>query len=161
MRELILGPDHEDMGSAWFNLAQAYYAVDRLDDGNEASERSISVRIAVLGEDDPRVANTRYNYGWYLVQGGGDLDVAIAQLGEAARIFRAAGGDGHPNLTSVTTVWATALARQERWGEAERLLMERRAWVVDAGESTSGIDELLVQVYEGMRQPERAAPYRS
>jgi tetratricopeptide (TPR) repeat protein len=132
-----------------------------LRDALEAASRDAGARLT----DSPAVeARVRFALGQAHLNLG-EYDHAVEQLSRALTLSRQHLGDDDPGTLEAATVLADALIRQDRFAEAEPLLLDAasRAGRVFGDDSprVGEIHESLVRLYEAWGKPELALNWRS
>src|SRR5207253_1861456 len=78
------GPDHPELANTLRNLAYAFVAAARYDDGVAAGERLVAIEASNFGDAHVLTWKARGDLAWALAAGGDDDDSARAHATAAA-----------------------------------------------------------------------------
>lgn len=112
--------DSQAMAIACGNLASALDAADRLADALPHHRKALEIRLRLLGERHPAVANSYNNLGLSLYQQGQYAE-AFVLMQKSLELHRGLLGDESPETISVLSNLATVLNTQMKSAEAEPL----------------------------------------
>ncbi len=124
VKQSILGPNHIDVGVAWFNLGHALQGDGRPLNAREAFEHARSILVGTVGSSHPHVASVEAGLG-NLAFGAGRFDEAGAHHRRALRIREAALGPQDLQVAKSLEHLARTRKAQDRRREAAEHL--RRA----------------------------------
>jgi len=125
--------------------------------------RALEMNIQLLGPDHILVGVVQAALAG-LYREANQLEVAEKNAAEAARIHIDTLPGDHWRVAQIKSVWGEILGKLERYDEAETLLLEARAILLeDENESNrrAMTDKRLVALYESWNKPTLAALYRS
>ncbi|MBI5423176.1 MAG: serine/threonine protein kinase [Opitutae bacterium] len=159
----LLGPKDWRVASARGRLGAAWCHAGRLD----AAERELRTALALMSEDPTNnpthIAVTQLELARVLLVRGGMAAEAEKFLRSAVEIQRHRYPPEGWRVLSTQSLLAEALLQQQRWAEAEPLLLAAHAVLPDIagprGWETKATRERLVRLYQGMGKPELAARY--
>jgi tetratricopeptide (TPR) repeat protein len=120
IKQQLLDAGHPEVAREHHNLAGVLRLMGRLDEAEARYELALQQRRAALGDEHPDVAITRNSLALVAIERG-DLDRAARELGEARRIFAAA---GHGELPIVLANLGLLANRRGNWKEAAAALAE-------------------------------------
>jgi serine/threonine-protein kinase len=164
IRERVYGKSHPQVASTLNELGTIALIRGRLDDAEAYFVRMADTYRAVFGEKHYLLGIARSNLA--------SVYMARKRYADAERIYREVvgrftetQGAGHLNTGIAHLKLGRALVRQERFAEAEGQLLTGYdiltkqtsptvSWLKNARED-------LVSVYDGLKQPEKAQPYRA
>ncbi len=124
MRVKLLGEQHPDVQLARVELARLFQAQGKYSDADTLLTAALRARRAVLGETSPAVAATLDDLG-QLAERREDWAGAAQRYRESLPIWRAAHIEDQEIQATATLGWA--LAKQEKFDEAEPLLLDALA----------------------------------
>lgn len=162
VRMEIFGAQSGRVASAYSNLAGNLVRQERLDEAAAFARRAMAIALDLHGDDSEDVANIRMKLGVIELRQGRPAEAADI-LQDSLRFYRQALPDDHHYVSLLRLYLARALVQLERYEDAEPLLLAAHgAWADQAGgeEGQRAAAQVLVQVYEGLEQPGRAAKWR-
>ncbi len=117
-----------------------------------------------LGPTHPETAESLTMLAGVLNRSGRARE-AEARIRESARVMRQVFGDQHVQTAFAESMLAENLVAQERFAEAEPILLRAHALLVAVDDASNfcPVDSLkrMVALYDAWAKPERAAPYRA
>ena len=155
VRETNYGPEHPLVGVTLDHLAGLQLRERDYTAAGQTIARALSILEQSVAANDNRIARA------WLTQG--DLWTALARHADAARAYGAAVAaygegrpDDYPALARARGLLGESLIQQQRFAEAEPLLLRSHEVLGDGPETL----RRLATLYERWGKPARAAPYR-
>jgi tetratricopeptide (TPR) repeat protein len=142
------GPEHPDTVASMANLAFALPHLDRPDEAEDLMLQALEIQRRTLGDENARTLTVTY--------GLGQLYLSTGQMERAEPLLRRAVDVGRESLGDSSVVGnyliglGELLLKQERFAEAESILLEARAWTKRtwlSGSSTK-VEQLIGLLHE-------------
>jgi serine/threonine-protein kinase len=130
--QTALGPDHLEVAADLSALGELARQGGDASGAEEHFRRALEIRTARLGPDDPLRADSMLSLGSLLADGETASEGQLL-LQEAVRIMRQTLAATHPRIAEAENALAQSLARQQRYRDAERVLV--------SGPAAEGVDE--------------------
>lgn len=118
VRELLLGPNHEDVAAALTRLGLIHSTLIQFDRGRPMLERALDMRTAIFGAEHPLVADSLTNLG-ALLYAAGEYTKAIDLLKKGLAIRERTLGPTHPDVGVTLSHLAIAQRALSRLTEAQ------------------------------------------
>ncbi len=160
----VLGEDHPSIATTRENLGNVYFREKKLDLTARNLEVVLAMRRKALGDDSEPVARTLANMA-AVYMSSGNLEAAGRTYPEAVeRLSRKLGAD-HPDVAHVRTGMGELLTKQNKYAEAEPVLLRALEVRVKAfGETharTQRTIKDLCDLYERWGKPEKSVAYKA
>ena len=108
---------------AWLAKANAHAKADRYQDGAECCEKSLAIRVRILGDANRQLVFLASGAG-FLWQQAKQFDKASARYEQAIAIQRKAVGENHPDFVSTLVMVALVYRDRADYANAEPLFSE-------------------------------------
>lgn len=160
----VFGEEHLSTLTAMNNLGMTLQALDKLPEAADVLRRTLDGRRRILGGDHPKTATSCEHLAKVLLEEGADED-AEAFIRECLQIRKTALPDSHWLIPNTESLLGRCLAAQERFEEAEPLLLASYESLRTQLGATSqpAVDALrrIIDLYEAWNKPDEAAQYRA
>jgi len=158
----LFDEDHPEVATTLSNLAHSYQNTGAYERAAEVSRKLIDVDTRTVGPTHPWVMADYRDLIMALIAAG---DPAGAEQAARQRLERAEDlQQDDPNRAESSALLGHALAKQGRYAEAEGLLLQAHATLLEVDEDntdrTEDTADYLTELYEAWGKPERAAAYR-
>ena len=130
IRARIHGEHHPDVARSLNNLAFSLERVAEHAEARNLYERALEIRVRNFGKDHPSVATVKRNLASLLLAVGEPQQAEILAR-EALEVFRSSRPEGYWRIADVRSVLGACLGEQLRFEEAESLLAENHALLLE------------------------------
>jgi tetratricopeptide (TPR) repeat protein len=113
----VYGPEHQEVATAYNNIAASLKILGRLDEALIANEQASSIYTNVLGEDHPHTINAR-SWKANFLQTQGKLEEALAIYSKILESRKRVLGEEHIDTVAAMSYKAECLRYLERYDEA-------------------------------------------
>ncbi|MCA9709564.1 MAG: tetratricopeptide repeat protein, partial [Myxococcales bacterium] len=160
VKQSMLGPEHLDVGIAWFNLGNALNGDDRLDEARDAFERARSIFVQTVGSSHPHVAFVETGLG-HVRRTEGRLAQAAVHYRQALEISERARGPNDLRVAKSLQYLGEVQAEAKQLDEAARHLERaRKIYERVMGPDTAQVGVCLVSLSNVERARGRRAQAR-
>ena len=159
IRERCYGPNSLHVAKALNNLGTFHHRRGLTGDAEEFYRRAIALYLDLFGEHNVDLATTQLNLGTLLMQSG-RLEQAGESYAAGLEAVEMSLPDDHPLLPVLQSHYAWCLVQQERYEEAEPLLLSSlegyRRRPKQSADDVKLVLERLLSLYRAWQRPEDA-----